>query len=288
MIDIFAELDKKFKIVEKTRNLSVYLQEEEEYNLYGNHKTFFQLFYIAFHKWEHNDNFEDLADMVEKLKIAKVERGYGYKRDVTVKFIINNIIQSCKFLQLVKNATIFLRKEYSLLGSNIFDAVDNKINVIVQKANLEFVYDEKRKYYKLIDNKPLMKELAERTDKELAYRLYEYNASDNKQNIDKKREILLYLGTHTESITKGNKSTGYLSKLYDTLDFALNNLHVRHDNKNLKKSKNFIVNLTKSDQIQLYDKIFDLFLAVLIINNTSKSLEDIIDLKNKFDHKVLT
>ncbi len=287
MIDIFSELDKKFNIVAKTKNLSQYLNDEQEFNFRGNEKTFFELFAIAFHKWPLNDNYANLESMVEDLEIATITKGYD--DELYVEFVLTNEIQCYKFLQLVKNAVKFMKLEYKTFGYNeVFDAVENKIDSIVQKANLDFILDQQKGYYKLIENKPMVRQIAEQTNEEIAYRLYEYNALENKMNKYKKKEILFFLATYTESITKSyKKSQGDIHDLYDSLDFALNKFNVRHDNTKGKKKVNYTSKLTDVEQINLYDKIYDLFLGVLNIQNTTKSLKDIMELKRKFDTKEL-
>lgn len=294
MIDIFEELDKKFNIIDKTNNLSDYL-ERKNYYWDGYYYTFFELFENSFHYWDLNDNYPSLVSMLKDLEIiSAMGNDYDHysfnEHSSMLTFFFIDEIHCYKFLQLIKNALEFLKVKYKHCGfENQFIIVDNKVKQIVSKVNLDFIFDNEKGYFKLVENKPLVREVAEKTNnKEIAYRLYEYNLIDNKTNLEKKKEILLYLATYTEHITKNyKKKAGDIYELYDNLDFALNNLHIRHDNKKPQKNS-YVSKLTDAELIELYDKVYDLFLQVLTIENTAKSLDDIKSLKKQFDTKQLS
>ena len=227
-------------------------------------------------------NFKDLGEMLEALDIAYVSREYDAR--LHIRFKIGNEEQCYRFLQLIINAVKFLQDENNWYSA--LKVVEFKVKDIVQKANLDFLFDNDLGYYKLIENKPLVRQIAERTNGKLAYKLYEYNAIDNRQNAEKKRSILLYLADYTEPITKGYNRAGDIGNLYKVLDFALNNCDVRHNNKEGSKKNNFVSELTDEQLVEVYDRIFDLFLQVLSIENTSKSLDYIEEIKDKFDQKI--
>lgn len=289
MIDIFEELNKKFNIVEKTRNLSNYIIEEKEINLYGNYISFYDLLDRVFHYWELNNNYKNLDDMLCDMQILNHEEVY-YLNDCsdTRNFIIKDEIQCYKFLQFLKNSLNFLEKYLKNNYKEIFNALEIKIKSIVNQVNLDFTYDQSKGYYKLIENKQLVREIADKSCKDVAIRLYEYNAIDNKNNLEKKKEILFYLATITEPITKTyKKKAGDIYDLYHILDFALNNFHIRHNNKTGTKKKAYIASLTDEELIKIYDKVYDLILEVLSIEYAKNSLSGLTGLKDKFDKKIL-
>ena len=249
MIDIFEELNKKFNIVEKTRNLSNYIIEEKEINLYGNYISFYDLLDRVFHYWELNNNYKNLDDMLCDMQILNHEEVY-YLNDCsdTRNFIIKDEMQCYKFLQFLKNSLNFLEKYLKNNYKEIFNALEIKIKSIVNQVNLDFTYDQSKGYYKLIENKQLVREIADKSCKDVAIRLYEYNAIDNKNNLEKKKEILFYLATITEPITKTyKKKAGDIYDLYHILDFALNNFHIRHNNKSGKNKKELVARMSDEE-----------------------------------------
>lgn len=282
MIDVFAELDKKFDIVKKTRTLCNYLTDEYVFFIYCKYSTYFKLLYKSFHKWELNRGYSDLNDFL-------VDAGVAIKldltnKDVDIRFSINNEDDCYVFLQIIKNSLEFMYTEYNELGcDSLFKAIEGKINYIIEKVNLTFIYDEQKKYYKLIENKPLVREIAQNTDIVCASLLYEYNAVGIKDDVDKKKEILVNLATYTESITKSYINTsGDVYELFNNLDFALNNFHIRHNNLDGKNKKDYLLTLNEKQRIELYDATYDLILAVLNQNQTRVPLEKIKRLRSNF------
>lgn len=289
MIDIFKELDKKFNIVEKTQNLSWYIVEEKEFNYYGNYYTFYELLCRYFHYWELNNNYRNLYQMLLDMQIVECEENDVLDDDIF--FTINNEIQCYKFLQFLKNSLSFLEKSFKGQYKSIFSALENKILAIISQANLDFYYEESKGYYKLIESKKLVREIADKSSEAVAIRLYEYNTVENKNNLEKKKEILIYLATITEPITKSyNKKikSGDIHDLYHILDFALNNLHIRHDNKTGTKKKEYVANLSDEKLIKIYDQVYDLILEVLSIEYAKDSLSALTEVKDKFDKKNLS
>ena len=282
MIDIFAELDKKFNIIEKTKNLSRYLTSEYVFIVNGHFESFYDLLQKSFHNWHLNDNYNDLDSML-------IDCGIGYRHydimygENVVDLLIKNEKQCYIFLQFHMNALEFLKKEYERFGLfKEFASVETKILSIVNKANLVFIYDTQKRYYKLCENKPLVREIAQNTDKTCATLLYEYNDIEIKDNIDKKKSILVNLATYTEPITKSyTKKSGDIYDLFDNLDFALNNFNIRHNNLKGKNKNDYLLTLNEKQWIELYDYTYDLILATLCQNNTQASLDKIKELRSK-------
>lgn len=283
MIDIFAELDKKFNIVNKTRNLSRYLTSEYVFNVNGSLESFYQLFQNSFHNWHLNDNYSDLDSMLVDSGIGYKHYDFVYGEDV-VDLQTDNEEQCYIFLQFHMNALEFLKEEYKRFWlSKEFASVENKILSIVNKVNLSFIYDNQKKYYKLCENKQLVREIAQNTDEHIARLLYEYNSVDIKNNIDEKKSILVNLATYTEPITKAyTKNSGDIYELFDNLDFALNNFHIRHNNLEGKKKKDYLLTLNEKQRIELYDATYDLILATLSQSQNQASLDKIKGLKSNF------
>lgn len=281
MIDIFAELDKKFNIVDKTSNLCEFLVQTYHFEIGFDTKTFYGVLKENFHGWHLNNNFKNLDDMLGELSFAKL---IGPKYERKISFIIKDENDCYAFLQFIKNANEYLLKKYSTKRvESEFRAVNDKINNIIERVNLKFIYDEQKKYYKLVENKTLVREIAQNTNATCASLLYEYNAVEIKDDVDKKKAILVNLATYTEPITKAyTKNSGDIYELFDNLDFALNNFHIRHNNLEGKKKKDYLLTLNEKQRIELYDATYDLILATLSQSQNQASLDKIKGLKSNF------
>lgn len=279
MIDIFAELDKNFNIIEKTANLATCILTKEDFDTGFEHKTFYDVFDDIFDMWPLNNNFVNLDDILINLKLLqKGDRG-------TIRFYLEDEESCYRFLQFFKNAFSFALQYYLKYPAYIkrINGFINKLDNIADKANLQFVYYREKQYHKLAEIKPLTKSIAQKQKTNIAIKMYEYHLIDNRNNVSKKKEILLTLAHETEAITKAyTKTSGDIYELYDNLDFALNNFNIRHNNIEGKKRKEFTANLKEPEMIELYDYTYDLIVAVLNQNATIDSLEKIKLARTKF------
>lgn len=293
MIDIFKELDKKFNLINICNNLCDYVSKEKPFISGCQSTSFIEIFEDMFHFWPLNKGYNNLDEMLIDIGI-KEEVDYPYQKKYGV-YTIETEEQCYKYLQFLKNAVEFARHtnkgSYCSNYELVYEAILAKIDFIMNKLNMRFVLNNNEKYYKITENKPLVREIASKSNEEIAIRLYDYNAIENKNNLEKKKEILVYLATITEPITKSyNKKikSGDIHDLYHILDFALNNLHIRHDNKTGTKKKEYVANLPDEELIKIYDQVYDLILEVLSIEYAKDSLSALTEVKDKFDKKNLS
>lgn len=279
MIDIFAELDKRFDILEQTANLGTCILTKDDFEEGYQYKTFYSVFDDIFDMWPLNNNFVYLDDMLKELKLLETT---NYD---TIRFYLQDE-QSCyAFLQFFKNAFSFALDHFikNQRYTQRIRGLLNKLDTIADKANLQFIYYRDKQYFKLAEIKSLTKSIAEKQKPEIAVKMYEYHLLDNKNNIAKKREILLALAHETEVITKTyTKTSGDIYDLYDNLDFALNNFNIRHNNVDGKKKQDAFVQLNDTEVLELYDYTYDLIVAVLNQNATTESLNKISNIRTKF------
>lgn len=280
MIDIFELMDKKFGLKSKTKNLAKYIYEERIFPWGYNKITFYELFSGIFHIWKYNNCYMDLNSMLKDLEIIEFEDSNMFGKNGP-DFKLNTNIDCCVFLQFLINALKFAKKCYKGYNYNIqFDTIEVKINYIMDKMNYQIIYSDG--YYKIVDSSPIVRKVAECSDEETAYKLLSYNEVDNVNDIEHKRQILNYLANITEPITKGyDKKSGDKYELYNNLDFALNNLNIRHNNKQGKNENDFIKNINNSDLMDCYDDIFNLIVCVLALNNCEQSYINIAKIREK-------
>lgn len=281
MIDIFDLMDKKFDLLNKTKNLSDYITKQKIFFLNSSFLSFFEIFSQIFHYWKYNDCYLSAKDLLQDLGIIKFIKPINSNEKIMV-FVLSNDTNCCMFLQFLQNALNFTSTYFKDFGfEEKFKVIQGKILYIMGKMHYRFL--RKNGYYTITDSSPIVRNVAEISDEETAFKLLSYNEVENANNIEHKRQILKYLANITEPITKDyDKKSGDKYELYNNLDFALNNLNIRHNNIKGKNENDFIKNVNECDLISYYDDTFNLIVSVLAMNNSEQSFNNIEKIRSTF------
>jgi hypothetical protein len=94
-------------------------------------------------------------------------------------------------------------------------------------------------------------------DKITAKAVLEYNRLDMKGDLKRKKGLLKQIGDYLEpTLQRRNTFTGKLFELADDVSFCLNNLDIRHNNKDGDHKKPFFDVMTDKDLEVLYDDAY--------------------------------
>ena len=108
-------------------------------------------------------------------------------------------------------------------------------------------------------------------DKATAKAILEYNRFNMKGDLAGKRKLLKQIGDFIEpTLQKRNKLPAPLNELADDVSFCLNNLNIRHNNKEGNYKKDFLDTLPDNDLEVLYD---DAYRTALLLIELSKQEE---------------
>ena len=100
-------------------------------------------------------------------------------------------------------------------------------------------------------------------DQDVAMALLEYNHNGIQGNLEKKRQLLAVIGKHVEPLTQKSGLKNEQRGLVDDVTFCLNNLDIRHNNKDGEKAKPFLQDITKKDLECLYDGAYRSMLLLI-------------------------
>ena len=130
----------------------------------------------------------------------------------------------------------------------------------------------------IVEKDSILSAVAE-TNKNVADNVIEYRRFIMKGKINEKREILNLLANEIEGLKQEFKSTNY-SNIMDDVQFMLNNLNIRHNNKSGKYKKQYVIDLPKKELENLYDLTFDMILSIFTISRYLKNKHTIENLKS--------
>ena len=146
---------------------------------------------------------------------------------------------------------IQLNRVADLIGY-MFSASENGVSILVPKDQTAIA-------------------VAETLDRNLSYRVIEYNHNSMRGNLDKKRNILIVLADKLEANRKKLKQIN--SKMEDHLYFLLNNLNIRHNNteQGSKEYRKYVADMDKETLEKWYDETYQMcLLAFLELDNLER------------------
>ena len=145
------------------------------------------------------------------------------------------------------------------------------IDIILNKTGYKRIKDDNG-FWTVIKKDALASSVIEDIDdKVTAKAILEYNRLDMKGKLEGKRKLLKQIGDFIEpTLQKRNDLSGQLHELADDVSFCLNNLNIRHNNKEGNFKKDFLNSMTDRELEILYD---DAYRTALLLIELSKQEE---------------
>ena len=175
--------------------------------------------------------------------------------------VVVNIIHSCsKFMNYLNPAAEQLIRQ----------CIEN-IDIILDKTGYIRLKDDDD-FWAVIKKNALASSVIEDIDNKVAAKaVLEYNRLDMKGNLEGKRKLLKLIGDFIEpTLQKRNELSDQLHELADDVSFCLNNLNIRHNNKEGNHKKDFLNSMSDRELEILYD---DAFRTALLLIELSKQEE---------------
>ena len=153
---------------------------------------------------------------------------------------------------------------------------------ILERTNHETCHDREGREIIVEKNKQVTLAAELVTDPTIAFDLIEYNHFALKGHLAEKKQLLASIATYIEPILKSNalQNNGY-KQLQSDAGFAFNNFHIRHNNKEGTKRKEYIATLSDRELEDLYDKSYEIAISVIIINDYLQISSEIKSIKDK-------
>lgn len=229
-----------------------------------------------FKKWKQRGTCIDCEDLFQTLGIDYFPE---MEDDITDEYLLN-------FCECIANLIALLQNNV-IQGDTLTDivsATEENIKNILSWYNYEIKVFPKEEKVLVVSKNPLTASVVENLESpDLAYLIIEYNHHLLKGNIERKKSILLALGAELEPKRAEIKALN--KDLEDQIFFMLNNLNLRHNNKEKgdKHYKEKVAKMKKTTLENWYDELYQLMLTAYTLLNNKERMKKIATLKQEIN-----
>lgn len=261
-----------------------------KFNVYNESKTLMDLF-INEKEWYNGHYSQSLMKYVDDNFFRKMTIRGTYINIETMMTDLGILYSSSNLDTLFTLCEFFLHifsyhKLFSRQAIKQVEVILHNINVIMDKTN-HTIHKIGDNQFIIIKKNMASIEAAEIiTDEHISNEIMRYNHFAIKGDLEEKRQILINVGNYIEPILRSRKlqQAGY-KEIESNMGFLLNNLHIRHNNKEGAKAQEYTKNLKNSELEEWYNKIYDLSLVVIMLNEHLSVQEEIQSLKKDYHWK---
>ena len=163
-------------------------------------------------------------------------------------------------------------KEADKLMVRIFE----NISILMDKTGHELQKDDEGIIFIVKKNALAVSTIEDINDKLTAQAILDYNRIIIIGNLDAKRKLLKQIGDFVEPVLQKRKETSdQMRELAEDVSFCLNNLNIRHNNKEGKHKKDILNSISSSDLEVLYDDTYRTCLLLIELDKQNESHERI-------------
>ena len=164
-----------------------------------------------------------------------------------------------------------------------FNKIKTNIDIVCQRSNHEIVNNKGKRI--IVEKNKLTSHAVELVDDPvLDLAMIEYNHFALKGHLEEKKKILCQIGNYIEPMLKSREmeKTEY-KQLQSDAGFLLNHFHIRHNNKEGKKTQEYILSLADDQLEEWYDKAYNTLLSVIICNEQISISKELKQLKQEYN-----
>lgn len=238
----------------------------------------------CFHDWAHKYEITNLS--IEELRSSLGIDRLLYRINNGEKIPLDLFLLYMEFLY---NLTHFaLNKMYR--GDDRISRILGNIKLNCARLNFEIRSDAANERFIIVEKNAAATAVADKyigQDKDLSFKVIEYNHFLLKGNINRKKDILLALADKFEPLRYKLKKNNYGPVECD-VGYLLNNINIRHNNitpGNGGKFHQFVADMPPSELEEWYDKTYDILLVALLMDNYINLHEKIEILKQSNSEK---
>jgi len=229
----------------------------------------------SFVDWKARVRCASSQDMMDRLDINEKSisklSGFSLETQAFMEFMVN-IIKRCDIAM----------QENNLDNSESYEILKQNTEAFLEHFGHTTTYFEEEEKVIIIEKNSAAFSAAEISEPDIAKKIIQYNHYKLKGNIDAKKDIILALANEIEP--KRNELEQLNSVLADDLFFTLNNMNLRHNNKEPsdKFYKPYVANMDVNDLECWYDEIYQMILLVKLLIENKTRHDDIDTLKGNF------
>lgn len=262
----------EFVVIEQLFNSPLLI--DNRYYVNGNQTTIVNAVNnTCFYKWKQRGTCLTAEDMMKKLDLTGLKALADEGKICKLEYI-------CNMVYLV-NTNLFspqFTKTYE------FFMFEQNIKILLEHLNYEeHVFDEDEKVI-LIPKNPAATAVAEISSEDTAMAILMYHHASLKGQLEEKRKLLQSIANEYEDLLK-NPIDGF-TEYFKTARGMLNNLNIRHNNRDGKNKKELVLNLTDLELENWYDELYQLLLFCVLIKDNKERKDNMAEfLKDLKEHK---
>lgn len=235
---------------------------------YGSYSSFqlAETFNDNITKFKHRGTYLSIKEMINKIENS-------FSSNVVLK-----TLYLCELILNVIDFTDSIVKNHPR-SEQMLQLIDN-VNIILDKSGYIAKYNEKENRIMIVcKNADTFETINSTSDKDIQYLLLQYVDLRITNDVITKKDILTNFGQYLEP--KRDDLSELNKDLADTIFFGLNNFHLRHNNKEGKDKKEYIINMEKEDLIKWYDRLYSLILIAIRLLEMKNKLSEFDVLKKQ-------
>ncbi len=227
--------------------------------------------------WKQRNGCLSCLEIREKIKFNNLFSVFSLENTITILEYISNLIYLFQ-KKIISNNNInfqYNTDKYKILCQNI--------DLLLEHINYEkHIFDNEEKLI-LVPKNPAATAVAEISSQEIAMAILKYHHASLKGQLEEKRKILYSIAHEYEDLlSKGIDGFGeYFSKSRE----MLNNLDIRHNNKEGKHKKDFVTNMKPEELEKWYDELYQLLLFCVLIKDNKHRKDEISKFLEQVDKK---
>ncbi len=217
-----------------------------------------------FHTWKQRGSCLSCQEMREKLNID------------TPSFKTENVIRKLEYYVNIINLLLIrhrLDDRVRFQYSNALSMLLQNIAIILEHLNYEQYEFEEEEMVLLHPKDPAATSVAEISSKETAFAILKYHHASLKGNLSEKRKLLLAMANEYEPLLK-NPVEGF-KDYFNKVNAMLNNLNVRHNNKEGVNKKDLLAHMTDEELEHWYDELYQLLLFCVLSKDNKKRVDEV-------------
>lgn len=268
---LFERMEREIDLTQEYLKLDTIICKEEIY-----HVSIEDVFEECFRRWKFRSNYLSLEEL--RIELGLYISKYQRESRSGITLNANDFFTYC---ELIANLSTSFPREISdkhLHGK--LEAVIATLRLDLEMLNHRFQKCDDGRII-VVEINPTATAACEIVDPDLSDKIIEYNHYLLRGDLANKREILRALSHKFDAIKPSLKSIN--SGLEDKTSFLLNNLNIRHNNrdKQSKDYRKFVAEMSDSDLEHWYDETYQtLLFAILAVDQVARN-QAINDLKTR-------
>lgn len=234
---------------------------------------------ICFYSWKQRHGCIDIADLRDKLDFNN--RQSSNKEDMIVC-----LEYCCNIIYLANRK--FYYTSFPVSGASQktpqFIMLEDNVELLINHLNYEkHVFDNEEKVI-LTPKNPAATAVAEISSEDTAMAILMYHHASLKGKLAEKKDILRRIAQEYEPTL--DKPIEGFTDYFKTANNMLNNLDIRHNNRDGKNKKELVLNLTDLELENWYDELYQLLLFCVLIKDNKERKDNMAEfLKDLKEHK---